>query len=117
MEYMYAFITGGIICVVGQLLIDGTKLTTPRVLVILVLAGAVLQALNLYQPLVDIAGPGARVPITGFGYSLAKGTIEGAQSGLLGALGGGVEAVSAGLAAAIGFGYLISIIFNPKSIR
>ncbi|WP_330586659.1 SpoVA/SpoVAEb family sporulation membrane protein [Aminipila terrae] len=73
MEYFYCFCIGGIICVVGQILLDTTKLTAPRILVIFVVTGAVLQALNLYQPLVDLAGNGATVPLPGFGYALAKG--------------------------------------------
>lgn len=116
-EYLYAFIIGGLICVVGQVLMDATKLTAPRVLVILVVSGAVLQAVNLYQPLVDLAGTGARIPLPGFGYSLAKGAIEGASEGILGAVSGGVKAAAGGISVAIGWGYLVSLIFNPKSIR
>lgn len=117
MEYLYAFLVGGVICVIGQLLMDGTKLTAPRVLVILVTAGAVLQAVHLYQPIVDFAATGARVPLPGFGYNLAKGAMEGAQKGLLEAITGGVKAAAGGISAAIGWGYIIALIFNPKSVR
>ena len=117
MEYMYAFIIGGGICIVGQILMDATKLTAPRVLVILVTAGALLQAVNLYQPLVDLAATGARVPLPGFGYALAKGAMEGSQQGLIGAITGGVKAAAGGISVAIGWGYLVALIFNPKSVR
>lgn len=117
MEYLYAFFIGGAICVIGQILMDATKLTAPRVLVILVIAGALLQAFNLYEPLVEIAATGARVPLPGFGYNLAKGAMEGAQQGLLSAITGGVKAAAGGITIAIGWGYLIAIIFNPRSVR
>ena len=117
MGYVYTFFIGGAICAVGQLLIDGTKLTAPRILVIFVVAGAVLQSLNLYQPLVDIAGSGATVPLPGFGYALAKGAMEGAKTGILEAITGGLKATAAGVTVAISFGYLISLIFNPKSVE
>lgn len=117
MEYLWAFIVGGAICVVGQIMMDATKLTAPRVLVILVVAGVILEAFQLYQPLVDLAGTGARVPLPGFGYSLAKGAMEGASEGLLGAVSGGLKAAAGGIAIAIGWGYLMALIFNPKSVR
>ncbi len=117
MEYLYTFLIGGGICVIGQILMDATKLTAPRVLVILVTAGAVLQALHLYEPLEQLAATGARVPLPGFGYNLAKGAMEGAQKGLLEAITGGVKAAAGGITVAIGWGYLIAIIFNPKSVR
>lgn len=117
MEYVYSFLIGGIICVIGQILIDATKLTTPRVLVILVTAGAVLQAFQLYEPIVQLAGTGARVPLPGFGYNLAKGAMEGASQGLLEAVTGGVKAAAGGISIAIGWGYIIALIFDPKSIR
>lgn len=117
MEYIYAFLVGGIICVIGQILMDATKLTTPRVLVILVLIGTVLQALHLYQPLVELAGTGARVPLPGFGYNLAKGAMMGAKEGLLAAVTGGVKAAAGGITVAIGWGYLIALVCNPKSVR
>lgn len=117
MEYLYSFLVGGAICMIGQILMDATKLTAPRVLVILVSIGAVLQAFNLYEPLVQLASTGARIPLPGFGYSLAKGAMEGAQQGLLEAITGGVKAAAGGITVAIGWGYLIAIVFNPKSVR
>lgn len=117
MEYLYCFLIGGIICVIGQILLDTTKLTAPRILVIFVISGAILQGLNLYQPLVDLAGNGATVPLPGFGYALAKGAMEGAKDGFLPALTGAVKDTAAGVTAAIVFGYIIAVIFNPKSIR
>ncbi len=117
MEYICSFLVGGAICVAGQLMMDATKLTAPRVLVILVSAGALLQAFQLYQPLVDLAGTGARVPLPGFGYNLARGAIEGAENGFLGAVTGGIEAAAGGISVAIGWGYIIALIFNPRSVR
>ena len=109
------FITGGIICIIGQILIDKTKLTPANILVIFVPAGAVLGGLGIYQYLVDFAGAGATVPLTGFGYNLAKGAIEGAQqTGLVGCFTGGVKAAAGGIAAAVFFGYLASLIAKPK---
>lgn len=112
MEYLYAFLVGGVICVIGQLLMDGTKLTAPRVLVILVTAGAVLQAVHLYQPIVDFAATGARVPLPGFGYNLAKGAMEGAQKGLLEAITGGVKAAAGGISGSYRLG-----IYNSADIQ
>ncbi len=117
MEYLYAFLVGGIICVVGQVMMDATKLTAPRVLVILVLTGAVLQAFGLYEPLVNFAGTGARTPLPGFGYNLAKGAIEGSAEGFLGAVTGGIKAAAGGISIAIGWGYIVALLFNPKSVR
>ncbi len=117
MEYVYTFLIGGAICVVGQILMDVTKLTAPRVLVLLVVAGAVLQGLQIYEPLVQLAQSGAKVPLPGFGYALAKGAMEGAQQSLLGAITGGVKATAGGISIAIAWGYIIALIFNPKSIR
>ena len=117
MDYIYAFVTGGAICVVGQLLMDATRLTAPRVLVLLVCAGAVLQAFGLYEYLVRFAGTGARVPLPGFGYNLVKGAVEGAEKGLFEAVTGGLKAAAGGITVAIGWGYLIAVIFNPKSVR
>ena len=91
MTYLYAFLIGGGICVIGQILMDATKLTAPRVLVILVTAGALMQAFHLYEPLVNLAQTGARVPLPGFGYSLAKGAMEGAKEYLLEAVTGGIK--------------------------
>lgn len=115
MEYIWAFAVGGAICAIGQLLLDSTTLTAPRILVIFVVSGVILEALGLYQPLVDIAGTGATVPLPGFGYALAKGAIEGASRDFIGAVTGAVKATAAGVAAALTLGYVISLIFSPKS--
>lgn len=115
-QYIWAFIIGGALCTVGQLLISLTRLTPAKVLVIFVTGGVILTAVGLYEPLVKLAGAGATVPLTGFGYSLAKGAIKGAEEeGLFGALTGGIKATAAGVAAAIVFGYLIALIFRPKT--
>ncbi len=118
MEYVYCFLIAGAICLIGQLLIDGTKLTAPRVLVLMVVMGAILQGFGLYQPLVDLAGQGATVPLPGFGYALTKGALEAAQTeGFLGVLKGAISSTSAGVCVSIGFGYLVALAFNPKSPR
>ena len=109
------FITGGLICIIGQLLIDKTKLTSARILVIFVTTGVILGGLGIYQYLIDFAGCGATVPLLGFGANLAKGAIEGVKSaGLLGAFTGGIKNAAGGIAAAIFFGYLASLIAKPK---
>ena len=90
MEYVWAFVIGGLICMAGQILMDATALTAPRILVLFVLSGVVLEAAGLYQPLVDLAGSGATVPLPGFGYNMAKGAMEGAKNGFLGAITGPV---------------------------
>lgn len=117
MDYLYAFLIGGIICVIGQLLMDATKLTPPRILVILVVSGAILTGLGLYEPLVKLAKTGATVPLPGFGYNLAKGAIDGAGKGFFDLISGGVKNTAAGVTAAVVFGYLVSLIFSPKSKR
>ena len=109
------FVIGGLICVIGQILIDKTKLTPARILVIFVTTGVILGGLGIYKYLVDFAGSGATVPLTGFGYNLAKGTIEEVQqSGLIGAFTGGVKSAAGGIAAAVFFGYIASLISKPK---
>lgn len=114
MEYVRAFLVGGILCVIGQLLIDKTKLTPARILVTYVTAGVVLTALGIYHPLVEFGGAGATVPLTGFGYALANGVREAVrQKGMLGAFIGGVSATAGGIAAAIFFGYLVALVFKP----
>lgn len=114
MEYLKAFVVGGLFCVIGQILIDKTKMTPARILVTYVTAGVVLTALGIYRPLVKFAGGGASVPLTGFGYVLATGVREAVrQKGLLGAFTGGVTATAGGIAAAIFFGYLVALIFKP----
>lgn len=115
MQLLRSFIVGGIICIIGQILIDKTKLTPARILVIFVTVGALLGGLGIYKYLIDFAGCGATVPLTGFGANLAKGAIEEAKnSGLLGAFIGGVKASSGGIAAAVFFGYIASLIAKPK---
>ena len=115
MDYVYTFLLGGIICVIGQILLDTTKLTMPRILVIFVVSGVVLQALHLYEPLTKIAHQGATVPLTGFGYTLARGAMDGAKEGFLGAITGPLKETSAGIAVAISFGYILAMLFTPKS--
>ena len=110
-----AFVVGGLFCVIGQILILKTKLTSARILVGYVTAGVILGALGLYKPLIDFAGAGATVPLTGFGYLLAKGAMEAAKTdGILGAFTGGVVAGAGGISAAVFFGYLAALIFMPK---
>lgn len=115
LDYIKAFAVGGMLCVIGQLLIDCTKLTPARILTSYVVAGVVLGALGLYQPLVDFAGAGASVPLTGFGSLLAKGVREAvAESGLLGIFTGGFTAAAGGVCAAVFFALLVALIFRPK---
>ena len=110
---IYAFFVGGLICLVGQILIDYTKLTPARILVSYVVSGVVLTALGFYEPIVEFAGAGATVPLTGFGYSLAKGVQEAvAQYGLAGALCGGLTATAAGITASIVFALLMASLFK-----
>lgn len=112
-----AFIVGGVICVIGQLLMDLTKpaFTPAHVLVTFVTGGAILGALGWYEPLIKMAGAGASIPLSGFGYSLAKGAIDSvSKHGIMGAFSGGVEAAAVGIAAAVFFGYVMSLAFNPK---
>ena len=113
--YIKAFLIGGLLCLVGQVLIDYTKLTPARILTIYVVAGVALSAIGLYQPLVDWAGAGASVPLTGFGHTLAKGIRQAvAEKGLLGVFTGGFSAAAAGLCAAVFFGLLVALVFKPK---
>ena len=115
MQLLRCFIIGGLICIVGQILIDKTKLTPARILVVFVTLGVILGGLGIYKYIIDFAGCGATVPLTGFGANLAKGAIEEVQnSGLLGAFIGGVKASAGGIAAAIFFGYLASLISKHK---
>ena len=116
LQLLNAFVVGGLICVIGQILIDKTKLTPARILVSFVVAGTILSALGLYQPLVDFAGAGATVPLTGFGHLLIKGVKEGiAKDGLLGVLTGGLTSTAGGITASILCGVLVAIIFKPKN--
>jgi len=115
MDYLKAVIVVGILCVIGQILVDKTKLTPARILVLFVVSGVILGGLGIYEKIVAFGGCGATVPLTGFGYSLAKGAIEGAQqNGLIGALAGGLKSTSAGIAMSIAIGLIVSLLFQPK---
>lgn len=118
MQYLQAFLCGGVLCAIGQLLIDKTQLTPARILTGYVVAGVLLQAVGVYQYVVDWGGAGATVPLTGFGYCLAKGVAKAvAEKGILGALTGGLTATAGGIAAAVFFGVLMAILFKPKDKR
>lgn len=115
MDYVKAFFVGGIFCLIGQILIDKTKLTPARILVSYVVIGVLLGAVGIYKPLVEFAGAGATVPLTGFGYNLAKGVKEAVnKDGFLGILTGGLTATAGGIAAAIMAGLIASLIFKAK---
>ena len=115
MDYLKAFLLGGVLCAIGQILIDKTKLTPARILVLYVVAGVFLGAVGVYEPLLQWGGAGASVPLTGFGNTLAKGVREAVQEdGLLGALTGGLKASAGGICAAVFFGLLASLAFKPK---
>ena len=115
MDYIKAFIVGGLICVVGQVLIDKTKMTPAKILVCFVVSGVILQAIGAYQPLVDFAGAGATVPLTGFGYTLARGTaLRVGEQGLLGALTGPLTSGAAGITAALMCGLAVSLFTGSK---
>ena len=116
--YLAAFLCGGFLCLIGQLLIDRTRLTPARILVLYVVTGVVLGAVGLYRPLAELCQAGATVPLTGFGYCLAKGVAEGvAEKGALGILTGGLSAAAGGITAAVFFGYLAALVFKPKPKR
>lgn len=116
LPYLYTFVVGGIICVIGQLLLSLTRMTSARILVLFVTVGVVLGAFGLYEPLVNFAGAGATIPLTGFGNTLAKGAIEGVRTdGLIGAFTGGVKAAAGGIAAAIFFGYVFALISRSRT--
>lgn len=115
MDYIKAFLIGGILCLIGQLLIDKTKLTPARILVSYVVIGVFLSGIGVYQPLVDFAGSGATVPLTGFGHTLAKGVKEAVDTkGLLGIFTGGLKATAGGITAAVISGLLVAIFFKDK---
>ena len=118
MQYVWAMIVGGALCVIAQVLIDKTKLTPARILVGYVVAGVILGAIGLYEPLKELGGAGATVPLTGFGYNISRGVREAVdEKGLLGALTGPLTAASGGTAAALVFGFLASLIFKAKPKR
>lgn len=115
MDYIKAFLVGGLFCLIGQILIDKTKLTPARILVSYVVIGVLLGAVGVYEPIVEFAGAGATVPLTGFGYNLAKGVKEAVQQdGFLGIFTGGLKACAGGITAAVIAGLLVSLIFKPK---
>jgi len=114
-DYLMAFIVGGIICVIGQLLMDAVGLTPAHVLVLFVVLGAVLSGLGLYQPLVELGGAGATIPLPGFGHALVTGTIEDIDKfGFIGLFTGGLRATAAGVTMAVVMGLMMSLLFNPK---
>lgn len=114
MDYLWAFLVGGLICVIGQILIDKTKLTPARILTGFVVAGVILTAIGAYKPLAEFAGAGATVPISGFGYLMAQGVEKAIHSdGAIGVLTGGFTAAAAGIAAAILFGFLAGLFSKP----
>ena len=118
MEYLKAFLLGGALCAIGQILIDKTKMTPARILTGYVVAGVLLQVVGVYQYLVDWGGAGATVPLTGFGYSLAKGVVKAiGEKGALGIITGGLTATAGGIAAAVFFGLLAALIFKPGDKR
>lgn len=118
MEYLNAFLCGGLLCAVGQIILDKTSLTPARILTGYVVAGVLLQAVGVYQYIVDWGGAGATVPLTGFGYSLAKGVAKAvAEDGLLGVLTGGLTTTSGGIAAAVVFSLLAALLVRPKEKR
>lgn len=113
--YLAAFLCGGILCIIGQILIDKTALTPARILVLFVVAGVVLGGTGLYKPLISLCGAGASVPLTGFGYTLAKGVAKAVgEIGCLGCLTGGITAAAGGITAAVFFGYLVALLFKSK---
>lgn len=115
LDYIWAFAVGGGLCIIAQILIDKTRLTPARILVVYVVAGVILTGLGLYQPLVDFAGAGATVPLTGFGYSLAKGVEKALdERGLIGAMTGGLTATAGGITAALVCAFLASVFFRGK---
>ena len=114
--FVKAFAVGGGICLIGQVIIDFAHLTNGRILVIFLLLGAILQAFGLYQPLIEWAGAGASVPISGFGCALVKGAVEAAKTeGIVGAFTGGLKACATGITTAVVFGYLVALIFKPRT--
>ena len=116
MDYVNAFIVGGIICAIGQILIDTTKLTPGRILVVFVVLGAIVGAFGWYDKLISIGGAGATIPLPSFGNSLSKAAIKEVQEiGFFGAFTGGIKGAAAGITASIFFGYLMALIFNPKT--
>lgn len=116
MDYIKAFIVGGFICAIAQILMDKTKLTPARILVLYVTLGAILGGLDVYKKIIEFGGAGATIPLLGFGNSLSQGVIKAVnKDGLIGIFTGGLSATAGGISAAVFFGYIISLIFNPKT--
>ena len=116
LKYIWSFLAGGFLCLIAQILIDKTRLTPARILVSYVVAGVILGAIGIYKPFAEFVGAGATTPLTGFGYNISKGVREAVdEKGLLGALTGGISSASAGITAAMVFGYLSAIIFKGKA--
>ena len=115
LDFIKAFLVGGAICMIAQIVINYTDLTAGKILVIFMLSGVILQGLGLYQYLVDFAGAGATVPISGFGYLLANGAMQGAEEGLFGAFTGALASASAGVSAAVIFSFIMAVVFQSKS--
>lgn len=118
MEYLKAFVVGGLFCVIGQILIDKTKLTPARILTGYVVAGVALSAVGFYGKLVEFAGAGATVPLAGFGHLLAQGVYDAVKEyGFMGVLSGGLGAAAAGITASVVFGFIIALVFRPREKR
>ncbi len=114
--YLKVFAIGGLICLIGQILIITTKMTSARILVTFLILGVFLQAINVFEPMKEFAGSGVTVPIMGFGYNLAKGAISGGQTeGLIGVIKGGLESVAGGIAAAVVIAFIVALIFNSRT--
>ena len=114
--YLKVFAIGGLICLIGQILIITTKMTSARILVTFLVLGVFLQAINVFEPLKEFAGSGVTIPIMGFGYNLAKGAIEGGQAeGLLGVIKGGMEAVAGGITAAVVIAFIVALLFSSRT--
>jgi stage V sporulation protein AE len=114
-EYLRAFLVGGTICIIGQILMDTTKWTTGHILVAFVISGVFLTALGIYEPIIEFGGAGASIPLTGFGYNLARGVMKEVHDvGMIGIFSGGVKSAATGITAVVVFGYSMAILFNPK---
>lgn len=115
MSFLWAFVIGGLICAAAQLVVDATRLTPAHTMVLFVALGAVFSALGLYEPLTQVAGAGATIPLPSFGHALVQGALEAARrDGIVGLVAGGLEATALPLTAAVGFGYLMAVVFNPR---
>lgn len=116
MDYVWIFVVGGLLCVIAQIIMDTTKLVAGEILVVYIVAGVILTAVGIYEPLVELGGTGATVPLTGFGYALVKGTFEAVdKQGFLGIFTGGLSAAAAGICAAVLFGYIMSVFSHART--